>query len=206
MTRSAIPLLPVFDLGGVLVDWDPRYLLASVIDDPERLEWFLAHVCDETWTAGPDTGEPFAEAVARRTAEFPAWAEEIAAYAERWPEMVRGALPGTEQVMRDLHAAGAPLVALSNWPADTFWVARERFAVLELFSEVVVSGFVGCRKPDPAIYRLALERAGRTAEACFFVDDRPENVAAAEELGMTGVPFTDAAALRRHPAVAAWLG
>ena len=196
----------IFDLGGVLVDWDPRYLMAGVIEDPERLEWFLAHVCSAEFTAGVDRGQPFAEAVARRSARFPAWATEIETYARRWPEMVRGALAGTEELLRDLHAAGAPLTALSNWPADTFWVARERFGVLEVFSDVVVSGFVGLAKPDPEIYRLALSRSGLRAPDCAFVDDRAENVDAAVALGIEGIRFTDAAALRRHPTVARWLG
>lgn len=196
----------IFDLGGVLVDWDPRYLMDGVIDDPERLEWFLAHVCSEEFTAGVDRGEPFAQAVARRAALFPAWTVEIETYARRWPEMVRGAVAGTEELLRDLHAAGAPMTALSNWPADTFWVARERFAVLEVFTDVVVSGFVGLAKPDPEIYRLALSRAGVPASACAFVDDRPENVDAAAALGIEGVGFTDAATLRAHPAITAWLG
>lgn len=196
----------VFDLGGVLVDWDPRYLMAQVVEDPDRLEWFLAHVCGEDWLEPVDRGEPFADAVARRSAEFPAWASEIATYARRWPEMVRGAVPGTTELLRELHDAGVTLTALSNWPADTFRVARERFAVLEVFTDVVVSGFVGLTKPDPAIYRLALERVGRRAADCVFVDDRPRNVAAAAALGFEGIVFTGAADLRAHPAVAARLG
>ena len=197
--------LLIFDLGGVLVDWDPRYVMASVIGDAARLEWFLAHVCSEDWLGPVDRGEPFADAVARRQAEFPAWAGEIDTYARRWPEMVRGAIPGTTELLRELHAAGVELTALSNWPADTFGVARERFGVLEVFTDVVVSGFVGLTKPDPAIYRLALDRAGRRPEECVFVDDRAVNVAAAEALGLEGIHFSDAAALRSHPTIAARL-
>jgi 2-haloacid dehalogenase len=195
----------IFDLGGVLVDWDPRYLMASVIPDPERRAWFLEHVASPEFQRPVDAGRPFAEAVAERSARFPEWTAEIEAYAARGPEMVRGAVAGTEELLRDLHAAGAPLFALSNWPAETFWVARERFAVLEVFADVVVSGFVGLIKPDPRIYALALERFGRRARECAFVDDRPENVAAAAALGIDGVIFHDAASLRDAPAVRAWL-
>ena len=202
--RDPRPTL-IFDLGGVLVDWDPRYAMGSVIEDPERLAWFLDRVCSAEFHGPVDAGRPFAEAVAERQALFPDWATEIAAYAARWPEMVRGAIAGTEDLLRALHAAGAPLFALSNWPADTFWVARERFAVLEVFADIVVSGFVGLTKPDPRIYALALERFGRCGAECAFVDDRPENVAAAEELGMSGLLFRDAASLRDAPAVRAWL-
>lgn len=196
----------IFDLGGVLVDWDPRYAMASVITDPERLEAFLDDVAGPAFLHQVDTGRPVDDAVADRIAAFPRWAAELSAYGRRWPEMVRGEVPGTADLLRDLDAAGAPLFALSNWPADTFWVARERFAVLGVFADVVVSGEVGLAKPDPRIYTLALGRFGRAAADCVFVDDRPDNVAAAEQVGMAGVRFTDAATLRRHPAITAWLG
>ena len=195
----------VFDLGGVLVDWDPRYLMRGLVPDPERLEWFLEHVCGEEFVGPVDRGRAFADAVEERVARFPRWRAEIEAYAARWDEMVRGAIPGTTALLGELAAAGAPLYALSNWPADTFWVARERFAVLRVFRDVVVSGEVGLAKPDPAIYALALERFGLAAGEAVFVDDRPDNVAAAQGAGFEGVRFTDAATLRTHPAVAAWL-
>lgn len=196
----------IFDLGGVLVDWDPRHLLRELITDPARLEWFLEHVCGPDFVDPVDRGRPFAEAVAERVATHPQWRAEIEAYVARWPEMVRGAIPGTTELLGDLAAAGAPLYALSNWPADTFWVARERFEVLSVFTDIVVSGQVGLAKPDPRIYRLALARFGRDAAECVFVDDRPVNVAAAAATGIEGLLFTDAATCREHAAVAAWLG
>lgn len=195
----------IFDLGGVLVDWDPRYLMGRVIDDPDRLEWFLDHVCGADFLESVDRGRPFADAVAERVERFPGWRAEIEAYGLRWDETIRGAVPGTTALLEDLAAAGAPLFALSNWPADTFWVARERFGVLAVFRDIVVSGEVGLTKPDPHIYRLALDRFGRAAQDCVFVDDRAENVAAAEGCGIAGVRFTSAADLRAHPAVTAWL-
>lgn len=195
----------IFDLGGVLVDWDPRHLMTSVIPDPERREWFLEHVASRDFLHEVDSGRPFPDAAADRARAHPDWADELTAYAERWPETIRGSIPGTEQLLRDLHDAGAPLFALSNWPADTFWVAHQRFAVLEVFADIVVSGEVGLVKPDPAIYTLALDRFGRTAGECVFVDDRPDNVAAAASVGIEGVRFAGADLLREHPAVAAWL-
>lgn len=195
----------IFDLGGVLVDWDPRYLLRELIADPARLEWFLTEVCGADFVDPVDRGRPFVEAVAERVARFPEWRAEIEAYARRWDEMVRGEIPGTSALLEDLAAAGAPLYALSNWPADTFWVAREWFPALRVFTDVVVSGEVGLAKPDPRIYRLALDRFGRAAGDCVFVDDRADNVAAARAEGIGAVRFTDAAALRAEPAVAAWL-
>lgn len=195
----------IFDLGGVLVDWDPRYLLRQLIDDPDRLEWFLDHVCGADFLDAVDRGRPFPDAVAERVERFPDWRTEIEAYGLRWDETIRGEIPGTGALLEDLAAAGAPLYALSNWPADTFWVARERFPAVRLFRDIVVSGEVGLAKPDPRIYRLALERFGRAGADCVFVDDRADNVAAARDQGIEGVRFVDAAGLRAEPAIAAWL-
>lgn len=195
----------IFDLGGVLVDWDPRYAMAPLIPEPERLEQFLTEIVGRPFLHQVDTGRPFPDAVADRVRAHPEWADELAAYGARWPEMVRGTIPGTAALLRELDEAGAPLFALSNWPADTFWVARERFVVLEVFSDIVVSGEVGLAKPDPRIYTLALERFGRRPAECTFVDDRPDNVDAAATLGLEAVRFTGAADLRCHPAIDAWL-
>ena len=202
MTRPVL----IFDLGGVLVDWDPRYLFDAVIEDPDRRRWFLTHVAGAEFLDQVDRGRPFPETVAEWSRRFPGWADALDAYARRWDETVRGAVPGTEELLRELAAAGAPLFALSNWPADTFWVARRRFAVLEVFGDIVVSGEVGLVKPDPAIYRLALERFGLSPGSCVFVDDRAVNVDGARAVGMRAVRFTDAATLRTDPAVTAWLG
>ena len=187
----------MFDLGGVLVDWDPRYLYRKLLDDEAAVEEFLATVCTPAWNAEQDRGRPFAEGVAELVERHPAHAAAITAYHERWPEMLGGAVDGAVEVLAELRAAGVPVYALTNWSAETFGVARERFEFLEWFDGVLVSGEERIIKPDPAIFRLLLDRFGLDPEATFYVDDSEQNVAAADRLGFDAVRFTTPAQLRR---------
>ena len=187
----------VFDLGGVLIDWDPRYLYRKLLADEAAVEEFLATVCTPEWNAEQDRGRPFADGVAELVERHPAHAAAIAAYAERWEEMLGGDIPGTVELLAELRAAGTPLYALTNWSAETFGIARERFEFLEWFDGVLVSGEERMIKPDPAFFRLLLERFGLAPEATFYVDDSEANVAAARGLGIDAVRFTDPGRLRR---------
>jgi 2-haloacid dehalogenase len=187
----------VFDLGGVLIDWDPRYLYRKLLDDEAEVEEFLATVCTPAWNAEQDRGRPFAEGVAELVERHPGYAAAITAYHERWPEMLGGAVDGAVEVLAELRAAGVPVYALTNWSAETFGVARERFEFLEWFDGVLVSGEERMIKPDPAIFRLLLDRFGLDPEATFYVDDSEPNVAAADRLGFDAVRFTTPAQLRR---------
>ena len=187
----------VFDLGGVLIDWDPRYLYRKLLDDEAAVEEFLATVCTPEWNAEQDRGRPFAEGVAELVERHPVHAAAITAYHERWPEMLGGAVGGTVEVLAELRAAGVPVYALTNWSAETFGIARERFEFLEWFDGVLVSGEERMIKPDPAIFRLLLDRFGLDPGAAFYVDDSPANVAAADRLGFDAVRFTSPAQLRR---------
>jgi 2-haloacid dehalogenase len=187
----------VFDLGGVLIDWDPRYLYLKLLDDEAAVEEFLATVCTPAWNAEQDRGRPFAEGVAELVERHPAHAAAITAYHERWPEMLGGAVAGTVEVLAELRAAGVPVYALTNWSAETFGIARERFEFLEWFDGVLVSGEERMIKPDPAIFRLLLDRFGLDPEATFYVDDAEPNVAAAARLGFDAARFTTPAQLRR---------
>ena len=187
----------VFDLGGVLIDWDPRYLYRKLLDDEAAVEEFLATVCTPEWNAEQDRGRPFAEGVAELVERHPVHAAAITAYHERWPEMLGGAVGGTVEVLAELRAAGVPVYALTNWSAETFGIARERFEFLEWFDGVLVSGEERMIKPDPAIFRLLLDRFGLDPGATFYVDDSPANVAAADRLGFDAVRFTSPAQLRR---------
>ena len=186
----------VFDLGGVLIDWDPRYLYRKLLDDEAAVEEFLATVCTPEWNAEQDRGRPFAEGVAELVERHPVHAAAITAYHERWPEMLGGAVGGTVEVMAELRAAGVPVYALTNWSAETFGIARERFEFLEWFDGVLVSGEERMIKPDPAIFRLLLDRFGLDPGATFYIDDSPANVAAADRLGCDAVRFTSPAQLR----------
>jgi len=187
----------VFDLGAVLIDWDPRYVYRDLFPGDEAgMEAFLADVTSSTWNHQMDAGKPWADAVAELVALHPEHHELIVAYWTRWPDMLRGEIPGTVEVLRELRDAGVPIYALTNWSAETFPVARERFGFLGWFAGIVVSGEEGLAKPDPALYRILLERYAVDASTALFVDDRTENVTAAEGVGMAGVVFRSPEALR----------
>jgi 2-haloacid dehalogenase len=196
----------VFDLGGVLVDWNPRHLYRKLVADAAFVEWFLAEVCSPEWNAAQDAGRTWAEAVAEAKARHPAHAGLIEAYAARWPEMIAGDIPDSVAVLEDLAARDVPLYALTNWSHETFPVARARFSWLEHFRDILVSGEVGMKKPDPRIFRLMLERIGVEPAAVLLIDDVVDNVQAARALGIQAVRFTSPAALRATPQLAALLG
>jgi 2-haloacid dehalogenase len=189
----------VFDLGGVLIDWDPRYLYRSLFDgDDTAMETFLSTVCTPDWNRRQDTGRPWSEAIASLVAEHPDQRDLIEAYWERWPETLGDAIGPTVEILAELRAAGVSLYALSNWSAETFPTARPRYPFLDWFDGIVISGEVRASKPDRRIYEAFLERHRLKAGAILFVDDVAENVAAAEALGIRAIRFTDGPALRRE--------
>jgi len=192
------PTTVVFDLGGVLVDWDPRYLYRQLFDDPDEMESFLAEVTTAEWNAQQDAGRPWAEAVELVVAEHPQRRELIEAFHRRWPEMLAGEIPGTVDVLAELRAEGVRLVALSNWSAETFPVARERFDFLAWFEGIVISGDVGVNKPDRQIFEHLMEHFGIEPAEALFIDDSSANVEAAKALGLSAIQFTDAEPLRRE--------
>jgi 2-haloacid dehalogenase len=196
MPGVARPTTVVFDLGGVLVDWDPRYLYRQLFDDPDEMESFLAEVTTAEWNAHQDAGRPWAEATELLVAEHPERRELIEAFHTRWPEMLAGEIPGTVQVLAELRAAGVRLVALSNWSAEMFPIARERFDFLAWFEGIVISGDVGVNKPDRRIFEHLAEQFGIEPAAALFIDDSSANVGAATSLGFRAIQFTDATALR----------
>jgi len=188
----------VFDLGGVLIEWDPRHLYRKLFDVPDEMESFLAEVTTAEWNAQQDAGRPWAEAVETLIAEHPERHELIEAFHVRWPEMLAGEIPGTADVLSELRDTGIRLVALSNWSAEMFPVARERFDFLSWFEGIVISGEVGVNKPDPRIFAYLVERFGIEPAATLFIDDSPANIDAARALGFRAIQFTDAAELRRE--------
>lgn len=187
----------VFDLGGVLIDWNPRYLYRSLFDGDEvAMERFLAEVCTPAWNLQLDAGWPLGEAVDALARLHPAQRDLIAAYDERWPEMLGGPIAATVEVLADLRRGGVRIAALTNWSADTFPIARSLYPFLCWFETIVVSGEEGVCKPDPRIYQLVLERIGMGAGSIVFIDDAAVNVAAAAALGMTALRFQDPGTLR----------
>lgn len=186
----------VFDLGGVLVDWNPRHLYRQLFDDEAVMERFLAEVCRPSWNEQQDAGRPWQEAIRELSEEFPEHAELIVAYRARWDEMLGGPLHDSVAVLAELRARGVRLYALTNWSQETFPVALERYAFLHWFEGIVVSGQERMIKPDPAIFQVLLDRYDLHAEQVVYIDDAPRNVEAAARLGMHAVLFRDAAALR----------
>ena len=186
----------VYDLGGVLIDWNPRHLYRKLIEDEATMEWFLAEVCHTAWNEEQDRGRSFAAAIEEAAARHPEYRPLIEAYFERWAEMMAGEIEGSVAILEQLKDAGYELHALTNWSAETFPHARERFAFLEWFETILVSADVGLIKPDPAIFRLLLARISRTPAECIYIDDNPKNVASAAALGFDAIAFHSAAQLR----------
>ena len=186
-----------FDLGGVMIDWNPRHLYRKLIADDADIERFLAEVCTPEWNAQLDAGRPFAAAVAELAAVHPDRADLIAAYHVRWTEMLGDGFGETVAIMRELRSAGVRTYALSNWSAETFPVTRPRYPFLEEMDGILISGEVGVGKPEPAIFRAFLERFGLEPRSTVFIDDAERNVEAASALGMVAIRFVDAPTLRR---------
>ncbi|HEY1299084.1 MAG TPA: HAD family phosphatase [Stellaceae bacterium] len=188
----------LFDIGGVLVDWNPRHLYRRLFAEERAMEEFLATVCTQDWNEEQDLGRPFAEGVRILTERHPHWADEIAAYDARWHEMLKGPIAGSVALLDELRRGGVALYALTNWSAEKFPVGRARFDFFEWFGGIVVSGEEQVKKPDPRIFDLAVRRFGLEPAQTLFVDDSPVNTAAAARLGFRTHHFVDPAGLRRE--------
>jgi 2-haloacid dehalogenase len=194
-TRS----VAVFDLGGVLIDWNPRYLYRKLFaGDDAAMEHFLANICTQSWNSQQDAGRSFAEACSLLKAQHPSHAELIDAWFDRHEEMLAGPISGTVQVLDELRAQGVSLYALSNWSAETFPTALKRFHFLHWFRGILLSGEVGLIKPDPRIFELFFETFAVDPNQAVFIDDLSRNVNTAVAHGMHGILFTDPAALRKE--------
>ena len=187
----------VFDLGGVLVDWNPRYLYRPLFGgDDAAMEDFLARVCPSEWNHQMDAGRPFADAVAERQRLFPEHTRHIGLWHTGWPQMLRGQIPETVELLAALRARGHRLLALTNWSAETFPIARQRFAFLDWFEDIVVSGEVKLAKPDPRIFQLAIQRGRLDPARSLYIDDLDRNVEAAPPLGSAPTASTARSDLR----------
>lgn len=197
--QTSMPVVKgvVFDLGAVVIDWNPMYLYAKVFDgDEAKARHFLSTVCTMDWNEQQDKGRSLEEGTLERIALFPEWEAEIRAYYARWIEMIGGPVPGTAAVMAEIKQAGLRLFALSNWNAETFARIRHQYDELEMFEEIVLSGEYGMIKPEAAFYEAALACYGMAAGDLVFVDDNPRNVAGAARIGLPALLFTGADKLR----------
>jgi 2-haloacid dehalogenase len=188
----------IFDLGNVLIGWDPRRLFRQLIEDEAQMEWFLREVCNSEWNEQQDAGRPWAEGTALLRARFPEHAGLIDAYHLRWKETLLGPIEGSVAVLAELKARGVRLLALTNWSQETFPVARQLYPFLQWFEGIVVSGEERLVKPDPRIYQRLLQRYAVDPATALYIDDSARNVAAVEPLGMHGWWFHDPAGLREH--------
>lgn len=187
----------IFDFGGVLVDWDPRYLYRRLFPgDPAGMERFLAEVCTTEWNQRQDAGRPWVEAEAELVALYPAQADLIRAYRERWAETLSGPIDGSVAILGEVRAAGHRILGLTNWSHETFPRARVRFPFFDWFDGIVVSGEEKLIKPDPRLYVRLLERYRVDPARAVFIDDSLNNVEAAAALGIHGIHFRSPSALR----------
>jgi 2-haloacid dehalogenase len=195
VSSATPPTAVVFDLGGVLIRWDPRHLYRLLMPEDE-IDAFLDEVGFDAWNHEQDAGAPWGPAVEAHAALFPHRRALLAAYPARFPDSLDGPVEGTVAILAELHAAGTRLVALTNWSAETFPHAEAAFDFLALFEGIVVSGREGVAKPDPAVFDLLLSRYDLDPAGTVFVDDSPANVAAAAAAGLTALLFTGADRLR----------
>ena len=186
----------VFDIGGVLIDWNPRHLFRKVFESGEEMEWFLANVCTYEWNVQQDGGKLFSVATAELQEKFPGYRDKIALYYGRWEEMLNGEISGTVEIFRRLKSAGMPLYALSNWSHEAFPVAYNRYDFMKLFDGLVVSGYEKLLKPDHAIYRVLMKRYNVNPAESVYIDDNKPNADAAAELGFNAIHFTSPEQLR----------
>ncbi len=187
----------LWDLGGVLLDWDPRHLYRKLFGaDVAAMDDFLAHVCSPAWHAQQDLGRATAEACAELAAEHPGQAEMINAWAERNEEMVAGAIDGSVEVLAGLRAGGVTCYALSNMEKESWQRRLQLYDFLSWFDGWFISSFEGVMKPDPQYFRGALARFGLVPGDCLFIDDRAQNIEAARSLGIPAVLFRSPEQLR----------
>jgi 2-haloacid dehalogenase len=188
----------IFDLGGVLIDWNPRYVFDDdYFDTTETRDYFLENICTDAWNENQDAGYPIAKATEERIALFPEWEKEIRDYYGRWTEMLGGPIQETVDIFRELKQnPGLKIYALTNWSAETFPIALERFDFLYWFDGRVVSGEEKMRKPFPEFYQLLLNRHSVNPGQALLIDDNLRNIKAAEAIGIKGIHFINPGQLK----------
>ena len=195
---TGAPTIVVFDLGGVLIDWNPRYHFREVFKgDEAAMERFLTKVCTPAWNERQDAGRKVAEAEIELISRHPMEAALIRQFYAGFDRMMRGEIAGTVEILEELHVARVPLYALTNWSAETFPLALKRFAFFRRFKGIVVSGEVKAMKPDRRIFEHLLHSHSLAAADCVFIDDSEKNVVGADAAGLHALHFTSPEQLRR---------
>lgn len=196
MTKNVI-----FDFGNVLVQWHPERVYGEYFGDEAKAWWFLRHVADNEWRLRIDAGESSETCIRELQQRQPEYAEAIELYRSKWREMLTDEVPGMRELLHQMTTANYQLYGLTNWSMESFPEAREHFGILQMIDRYVVSGAEGYVKPDPRLFQVLLDRYGLRAEECIFIDDNPDNVAAARNMGMRGIVFTNAESLRKELAI-----
>lgn len=186
----------VFDVGNVLIRWDPVHVYREMIPDDAKRAWFMQNVCTAAWNLEQDRGRSWEEGVALLVANHPEWESQIRAYDERWHEAVPGTIADSVAVLEELKASGEKVYAITNFSREKWAECLIRFPFLQSFDGVVVSAHERVVKPDPAIYQILLERYGLAAPDCIFIDDSARNIATARQIGMKAVHFVENIDLR----------
>ena len=189
----------IFDLGGVLIDWNPDYVFKEVFKDDEKLAWFYREICTMDWNENQDAGYPLKKATEERIALFPQYEEWIRMYYGRWEEMLGESIQGTVDLLKQcVDSPALKVVALTNWSAETFPIALKKFDFLQWFEGIVVSGEEMNRKPFPDIYQTTLKRFDLKPEQSLFIDDNKRNIEAAKALGIHCIHFSSPQQLEKE--------
>jgi 2-haloacid dehalogenase len=198
MNNSKITAI-IFDFGNVLIEWNPKYVYQSYFpNDNTGMEHFFKEVDFMGWNAKQDKGRTFKEGVADLSAQFPHYAHLIQAYHDNWKDSIGAAYDGTVEIMKHLKQKGYSIFGLSNWSAETFPYAREKYNFFDLLDDMVISGQVGHVKPEPEIYHILLQKIGRPAQECLFIDDSLPNIQQAQKMGFHTVHFKSSEQLADH--------
>ena len=181
----------IFDFGGVLMDWNPRYFFKDYFNDDDKMEYFLENIAQDEWNIEQDRGRSLSEGTEIQIKKFPEWEKEIRAYYDNWTVMLKSDIPQNVDVLRKLKNTDYQLFGLTNWSAETFPYALENYDFFQIFDgKIVVSGTEKLIKPDPAIWHILLERYHIQAGESVFIDDNPKNIEMAQSLGFATIHVT----------------
>jgi 2-haloacid dehalogenase len=189
----------VFDLGNVLIDWNPRHLYRKILKDEDQITWFLENICTSEWNDQQDAGRTFEEGVRVLVEKHPEWTDAITAWGARWQETISGAIPGTVEILRTLRDSKKyRLYALTNWSAETFPWALDNFEFLHWFEGIVVSGHEKTRKPYPDFFNILFTRYRIDPSTAVFIDDNIKNIKGANEVGLQTIHFQSPELLKQQ--------
>ena len=189
----------IFDLGGVLIDWNPDYVYQHIYPDPADRKWFFENVCTHEWNLLQDAGRSLNEATEEKVREWPSYSEQIRAFYGRWQEMLGGPIEESVELLKSLKAQeDLKLLALTNWSHETFPVALERYDFLHLFEGIVVSGIEKVIKPQREIFEIVIRRYKVEPDRTVFIDDNAKNVEGSEAVGLKGIHFRSPAQLKNE--------